>query len=60
MKKLFLLIALMFSINAVYAEAEVKQACVKNEKTGKEICKKIKVHKKLEVEPVPAAPVKKK
>ena len=31
--------------------AEIKKACVKNEKTGKEVCKEIKVHKKLEVEP---------
>ena len=42
-----------------HAEAETKTACVKNEKTGKEVCKKIKVHKKLEVEPVPQAPAKK-
>ena len=33
--------------------AETKRACVKNEKTGKEVCKEIKVHKKLEVTPVP-------
>jgi len=31
--------------------AETKKACVKNEKTGKEVCKEIKVHKKLDVEP---------
>ena len=42
-----------------YAEPETKKACVKNEKTGKEVCKQIKVHKKLEVEPVPQAPAKK-
>jgi hypothetical protein len=42
-----------------YAEPEVKKACVKDEKTGKEVCKTIKVHKKLEVEPVPQAPAKK-
>ena len=34
-----------------HAEPETKKACVKNEKTGKEVCKQIKVHKKLEVEP---------
>jgi hypothetical protein len=49
-----------YQVNA-YAEPEVKKACVKNEKTGKEVCKNIKVHKKLEVTPVPApaAPAKK-
>ena len=38
------------SYGVVFA-AETKKACVKNEKTGKEVCKEIKVHKKLEVEP---------
>ena len=38
------------SYQVVHA-AETKKACVKNEKTGKEVCKQIKVHKKLEVEP---------
>jgi hypothetical protein len=41
----------MLSFGIVHAEAEKKKACVKNEKTGKEVCKEIKVHKKLEVEP---------
>jgi hypothetical protein len=36
-----------------YAEPEVKKACVKDEKTGKEVCKTIKVHKKLEGTEVP-------
>jgi hypothetical protein len=53
MKKLLLAVAIMFSISAVYAEVETKTACVKNEKTGKEVCKVIKVHKKLEGTPVP-------
>jgi hypothetical protein len=53
MKKLLLTIAIMFSINAVYAEVETKKVCVKNEKTGKEVCKVIKVHKKLEGTKVP-------
>jgi len=43
----------MFSISTVFAEAETKKACVKNEKTGKEVCKEIKVHKKLEGTAVP-------
>ena len=32
---------------------EVKKACVKDAKTGKETCKDIKVHKKLEGTAVP-------
>ena len=41
----------VLSFGVVHAEPETKKACVKNEKTGKEVCKQIKVHKKLEVEP---------
>lgn len=37
----------------VAPEPETKKACVKNEKTGKEVCKTIKVHKKLEGTKVP-------
>ena len=50
-KSLLAIIALTFSLS-VFA-AEEKTACVKNEKTGKEVCKKIKVHKKLEGTKVP-------
>jgi len=53
MKKLLLAVAIMFSVSTIYAEAETKKACVKNEKTGKEVCKEIKVHKKLEGTAVP-------
>ena len=42
----------MLSFGIVHA-AETKKACVKNEKTGKEVCKEIKVHKKLEGTAVP-------
>jgi len=31
-----------------HAEAETKKVCVKDEKTKKETCKEIKIHKKLE------------
>ena len=41
------------SYGVVHAETETKKACVKNEKTGKEVCKTIKVHKKLEGTAVP-------
>lgn len=40
-------------VTAVHAEPEVKKACVKDAKTGKETCKNIKVHKKLEGTKVP-------
>lgn len=53
MKKLLLIATLMFAVSSVYAEVETKKACVKNEKTGKEVCKVIKVHKKLEGTKVP-------
>jgi hypothetical protein len=47
-----LVIWTLVSYQVVYA-AETKRACVKNEKTGKEVCKEIKVHKKLEGTAVP-------
>ena len=53
MKRLLLIATLMFAVSSVYAEAETKKACVKNEKTGKDVCKTIKVHKKLEGTAVP-------
>ena len=33
--------------------AETKKVCVKDDKTGKETCKTMKVHKKLEGTPAP-------
>ena len=53
MKKIITIVALMFAVSTVYAATETKKACVKNEKTGKEVCKEIKVHKKLEGTKVP-------
>jgi hypothetical protein len=52
MKKIITTLALVFAFSNVYA-TETKKACVKNEKTGKEVCKEIKVHKKLEGTKVP-------
>jgi hypothetical protein len=56
MKSLILAVALTFTL-PVFAEAEKKKACVmqKDQKTGKEkeVCKEIKVHKKLEGTAVP-------
>ena len=43
--------------HACEAAAETKRVCKTDEKTKKEVCKDIKVHKKLEGTPVP--PVKK-
>ena len=48
-----------FSIPKARAEAEVKKVC--HEVNGKQVCKNVKVHKKIEGTPVPEkAPVKKK
>jgi hypothetical protein len=57
-KNILLCFTLAFStIGIAHAEPEKKKVCVpqKNQKTGKtvEVCKVIKVHKKLEVTPVP-------
>lgn len=51
-------VAVLFGLQVTAAQAadtkpEVKKACVKDEKTGKETCKNIKVHKKLEGTQVP-------
>jgi hypothetical protein len=39
--------------------SEVKRECTTDEKTNKEVCKNIKVHKKVEGTPVPENPTKK-
>ena len=41
------------------AAGETKRVCKKDEKTKKEVCKDIKVHKKLEGTPVPEKSAKK-
>jgi len=50
MKYLLTAIAMIFALSAgtVYAEAETKKVCRVDEKTKKEVCKTIKVHKKAE------------
>jgi hypothetical protein len=57
MKKIILAIALSFiSITLVYAEAEVKKVCetTKDAKgKEKEVCKQVKIHKKLDGEKLP-------
>lgn len=52
-----IIVATLIGLQITTAQAsdkpEVKKACVKDEKTGKETCKNIKVHKKLEGTEVP-------
>ena len=45
--------------NLAAAAGETKRVCKIDEKTKKEVCKNIKVHKKLEGTPVPEKPAKK-
>jgi hypothetical protein len=56
MKSIIIALALTFSM-PVLAEAETKRVCIeqKDAKTGKvkEVCKNVKVHKKLDGTPVP-------
>ena len=46
-------------VTLAQAAGETKRVCKTDEKTKKEICKDIKVHKKLEGTPVPEKPAKK-
>jgi hypothetical protein len=57
MKYLVALMIGLFATTAVYAEAETKKVCMKQTdpktKKEKEVCKTIKVHKKLEGTAIP-------
>jgi hypothetical protein len=54
MKQLLISLGLVFCFSQVsYAEAVVKKVCRTDEKTKKEVCKIVKIHKKLEGTPVP-------
>jgi len=46
-----------FTIPSARAEAEVKRVC--HEEKGKQVCKNVKVHKKVEGTPVPEKSAKK-
>ena len=46
-------------VTLAQAAGETKRICKKDEKTKKEVCKDIKVHKKFEGTPVPEKPAKK-
>jgi hypothetical protein len=58
MKLIMTVVLLAFSMSA-FGSAEVKRVCTVDEKTKKEVCKNIKVHKKVEGTPVPEKPAKK-
>jgi hypothetical protein len=58
MKKLLALLALCVATTA-FAGGEAKKVCETNPKTKKEVCKTVKVHKKVEGDKVPDATKKK-
>jgi hypothetical protein len=53
--KYLIITLLSLACFSVYAQAEIKKVCHDEEKNGKtvEVCKTIKVHKKLDETPVP-------
>ena len=55
--KILLAVVLALGVSGVHAEAVMQKVC--HDQKGKEICKTIKTHKKVEGTPVPEAPVKK-
>jgi hypothetical protein len=58
MKKLIALVLVAF-VGSAFAAAEVKKVCHTDPKTKKEVCKNVKVHKKVEGTKVPEkAPAK--
>jgi hypothetical protein len=50
-------ILVAFATRPAHAEAEVKKVC--HDVNGKQVCKNVKVHKKVEGTPVPEAAPKK-
>jgi len=55
--KYIIALALVAFVGTAHAEAVMQKVC--HEQKGKEICKTIKTHKKVEGTPVPDAPAKK-
>ena len=49
--KMLLITILMFTVNLSWAGGEMKKVC--HDEKGKQVCKTIKVHKKLEGTKVP-------
>jgi hypothetical protein len=52
-------VVLAFGVITLANAAETKRVCKEDPKTKKEVCKTIKVHKKLEGTPVPDKSAKK-
>lgn len=52
-------VVLTFGVITLANAAETKRVCKEDPKTKKEVCKDIKVHKKLEGTPVPEKSAKK-
>ena len=52
-------VIISFGIITLATASETKRVCKQDEKTKKEVCKDIKVHKKLEGTPVPEKSSKK-
>ena len=52
-------VVIAFGVITLANAAETKRVCKMDEKTKKEVCKDIKVHKKLEGTPVPDKSAKK-
>ena len=57
--KICWVVILAVGIITLATAAETKRVCKKDEKTQKEVCKDVKVHKKLEGTPVPDKSAKK-
>lgn len=53
MKNLALLTFLALTVNLSWAGGEMKKVCDTDPKTKKEVCKTVKVHKKLEGTAIP-------
>jgi hypothetical protein len=51
--KIALITLLMLTVNLTFAGGEMKKVCHPDAKTKKEVCKTIKVHKKLDGVKVP-------
>lgn len=51
--KLALLTILTLTVNLSWAGGEMKKVCMEDTKTKKEVCKTVKVHKKLDGTAVP-------
>jgi PhoPQ-activated pathogenicity-related protein len=59
MRKLLALVLVSLFASSAFAEAKVEKVC--HDKNGKQVCKSVKVHKKVEGTPVPEkAPATKK